>query len=704
MGYSKDYKFDYSDDNLKRLKNKVEDYETFFGENKSRYSKFIDYVYRSTIDPQLRGMLQNIGMPIVEANILYPYVAKTAGEFLKNEPSVIVKKTENSDIDDEKLLMIGNYIRFKFDEANKAYIGYENFKLSLSGGFSVFEVCTRYKSPYSFQLEPFIEKVDPLMCGFDPTAEDKTKSTGDYCYKICYEKKDKFVKKYKNIDIASNGVNSFCGITPAPSNLKEKYVTYCEFYEKIYKKRKVLLLADKNTVTKKEYEKLKKYYIDNGILDPIPDVIDEKDEMFCEIIKYCLTDSKIFYAEKTKYDFLPLVFCDGDSAYLGNKFGAKEQFTRPFVMSAKGAQDFKNMSMVYWADNVTNRSRSKLLIAEDNIPANQGYLETILNPHKKGTIIVKDINKITQYHEPDTNSDVIQAYQMLDATIQSTIGGFGSNVGNSDLNLSGRAVVELNTMGNASSVPYFESMMASYNQIAIIIASLVTKLYVNESELTVIDENQETRNEKIPMGYFKIKHENINIAVSSSLNFDVQKRMAIEEIKGLMQASPAFADFINSSGLDVLVKNMSIYAKDELLQLIKNYEQSSQGKKQQQAEMQEQQQSMMMQEQQLKLQELQVEIQKKTAEIQLEMAKIQIEKERLELEKYEADLNANVKMSEQQNKRTLVEAQLIKETNQATQSKINQALDIEKHEVSKQNHLIDYAGKMMEIKSREGAQ
>lgn len=695
----KNEKIEIGDEVHKKIKSKIQDFETYFSDNKKRHSQFVNYVYKSTISNELRGMMQSLGMPVVEANILYPYVAKTAGEFLKNEPSVIIKQSDSQDIDSEKLLMLGNYIRHKFDEANKNYTGYENFKLALAGGYSVFEVCTKYRSKYSFQREPFIEKIDPIMSGFDPMAKNKTKSDGRYCYKICYMTKDDFKLNYKDIDIPSVGIRDFMGLSPVPS-IQEKYVVYCEFYEKKQKRKKIYLLSDGNSVTKKEYEQLQKFYADTAIMSPLPEILDEKYEYFDEIYKYCLTNNKIFKAEKTNYEYLPLVFCDGDSIVSSDGNDTQKQFTRPFVMTAKGAQDFKNISMMYWADNVTNRSRSKILISEDNIPSDQGYKETITNPHKKGSIVVKDISKITHYTEPDTNSDVIRAFENLDATIQSTIGGFGSNVGNSDLNLSGRAVVELNTMGNASSVPYFESMMASYNQIAIIIASLATKLYTNETQITVLNDDMQKENKVIPAGYFKIKHEDLDICVSSSLNFDVQKRLATEEIKGLMQSSPAFADFMNSAGLSVLIKNMSIYAKDELLQLVKNYEEQNKQSQSQQSIMQQQQQDIAMQTQQLQLQEKQAEIQKIMSEIQIMQEKINIEKQKLESEKYIASIDATVKMADQQNKRTLVESQLIKETNEATQSKIKQALEIEKHEISQQNHMMDFAGKMIEVESR----
>jgi hypothetical protein len=56
----------------------------------------------------------------------------------------------------------------------------------------------------------------------------------------------------------------------------------------------------------------------------------------------------------------------------------------------------------------------------------------------------------------------------------------------------------------------------------------------------------------------------LQVKVEEGVSSAIQKQVAIEEIIKMMQASPLFAEFINTEGLETIISNMDIRGIDEL--------------------------------------------------------------------------------------------------------------------------------------------
>lgn len=54
------------------------------------------------------------------------------------------------------------------------------------------------------------------------------------------------------------------------------------------------------------------------------------------------------------------------------------------------------------------------------------------------------------------------------------------------------------------------------------------------------------------------------MSISAGVNFSIQKSRALQQIIALMQASPLFAQFINTEGLFILLDNLEIRGIDQL--------------------------------------------------------------------------------------------------------------------------------------------
>jgi hypothetical protein len=61
----------------------------------------------------------------------------------------------------------------------------------------------------------------------------------------------------------------------------------------------------------------------------------------------------------------------------------------------------------------------------------------------------------------------------------------------------------------------------------------------------------------------KYRSEQLEVSISAGVNFTIQKSRALQQIIALMQASPLFAQFINSERLPILLDNLEIRGIDQ---------------------------------------------------------------------------------------------------------------------------------------------
>src|SRR5690606_20910453 len=68
--------------------------------------------------------------------------------------------------------------------------------------------------------------------------------------------------------------------------------------------------------------------------------------------------------------------------------------------------------------------------------------------------------------------EVMGAFQVTDPTTQTILGSFASNLGKNDNDLSGKAVIESASVGNAAAMPYIVGYLQALTQIGNIIVDL----------------------------------------------------------------------------------------------------------------------------------------------------------------------------------------------------------------------------------------
>lgn len=696
----------YDIENHKRRKKSISQAYMYFKENYERYNTFRNFVYKSSISDNQAVTLRNLGKPIIEANILEAYISRQLGEFVKHEPSINVYPADGQSLQQEVIDTVENHIRHIIYEANKNNMDYEVYKDTLSGGFSVLKVWTDYISPHSFKQNINVSRVfDPTLCGFDPMARHPHKADANYCFEIFPITEDEFKENYPNANISNiSYMRSLEDFSWSYKSIdSQKIVLIADYYEKKKKKLRIVELSDGQVISAQEYEKLKVWWQQNQILEQIP-IVKQKRWTTIEIIcRYKLNEVEILEYEETDYSYLPYVFVDGNSVILtqGSSNSSSYQMTRPYIYQAKGIQELKNFSMQCLGNYLENMVQHKFIIKKEALPQEEDYIDAINDHQHANTLIVNAYSEnnpdkpipepIREVQVMPAPPEIMNAFQISDATTQTILGSFASNIGRDDTTLSGKAIIESATNGNAAAMPYVVGFLSALTQVGCIIVDLIPKYYKGEREIPLMtpkgEKNYQVINAKGAPN-LKYNENSLNIKIEAGVNFQIQKNQALQQITALMAVSQEFNEFMNSpKGLPILVKNLTVYGSDELQSAVPEFLEE---RKQQQAQQQQMQAQLMqnnpqmiraqaeLQKSQVSAQESQAKIQQMQFDNQIQIAKTAIEKE-------------------------IADAKILEAESKITQQQIDSAVRLEEAQTSLEVHALESAAKFAEIKDREKA-
>ncbi|HEY2567187.1 MAG TPA: hypothetical protein VGH95_05750 [Candidatus Aquirickettsiella sp.] len=582
-------------DQLSAIKKNIEKSYEYFQENVKRFNYFRQFVFQSSLSEADRAALRETNKPILEFNSLEAFISRLRGEFSKQEPSITVRLLEESGLDPNLPLILEGHLRSIFDEANHNGCSYEVYTDILSGGFSAMKVWTEYQHEKSFDQVIKIGRVyDPTLVGFDPLAVLPHKGDGRYCFELIPKTKEEFQAEYPDIDLSTLKFSPHLeGFNWSYQNQQEEILLLCDYFVKKKKSKKLLRLSNSYTLLSEEYQKLSQYWQETGRLEQIPQIIEERTTYLETIHRYRLIESSVLSHEETSYQCLPIVYVDGNSIRLSDN-GQTKQVTRPYVYHALGNQKLKNFAGQCLANELENMVMHKWKVAAESIP--EKYLEAYTNPQKASVLVYNAFLEGTQGAIPlpppqevgrvSAPPEIIQTFTSADTTMQSILGSYDASLGINNNQLSGVAILEGATQSNAAAMPYVVSFLQSLNQVAQIIIDLIPKYYVTARTLPVSFMDGKRSYTLInQQGGIDLKYssEQLEVSVSAGVNFSIQKSRALQQIIALMQASPLFAQFINTEGLPILLDNLEIRGIDQLKAQAENF--TEQFKVQQQQQM-----------------------------------------------------------------------------------------------------------------------
>lgn len=692
-----------TNEQLERIKKNIATSYLYFQNNYKRYREFRNYVFHESVSPQQRAMLQQTGKPVVEFNILEAYISRLLGEFSKHEPSITITPSEGIPVPEQTIQVVEGHLRHIMYEADKNSFSYEIYKDLLSGGFSVAKVSTDYENPMSFNQKITHQRVfDPTLCGFDPLARASHKGDGHYAFELYPYLKDDFERLFPDVDTSDiDYMRNIEGFSWSyESSEYQDVILVADYFEKKVKKTKIVKLANGRVMTLKNYEKLAKLWEEEQYIEQLPVVVGKpRTTELTTICNYKLIDNQIIEYAETDYTFLPLVFIDGNSIILSQGTGNNSyQMTRPYVYHAKGIQDLKNYAGQSLANHLENIIQHKFIVKKEAIPQEKDYLEALTDIQRQNTVVVNAYSEnnpdkpipepIREVQNLPAPPEVMGAFQVTDPTTQTILGSYASNLGQNDNDLSGKAVIESATVGNAAAMPYVVGYLAGLTQIANIEVDLMPKYIVGKRTLPTLDKAKERQYQEVNNGknpYINYEERALKVNIEAGVNFQVQKNQALQQILQMMQASQEFAAFMNDDdSLPILLDNLTIYGSDRLKEAAPKWIQKKQQMQQKQEQMQ--QQAMQMNPMILRAQVDEKKVKVQAMEIQGKEEHMKVQ-EQLDIAKLAIE-----------NK--LADAKILEAEAKISQAQIDSAVQLEKAQTSIETHALDSAAKMAEIQNR----
>jgi Phage P22-like portal protein len=670
--------------NLDRIKTNIENAYNYFKPNYDRWHEWSKFIFLTSLTAKDEEYLKMVGKPPLECNILEAFISRLRGEFYKQEPSIEVMADNDTQVDPNMIKVVEGHIRHILTAANNDNSEYVAYTDMLAGGFSVLEVCTEYSNPTSMnQVIKFGRAFDPTLCGFDPLARLPHKGDGRYCFKIYPKTKEEFEQEWEGVDISEIKFDKAIeGFNWSYSTSKEDILLVVDYYEKKKRTVKIGMLPNGKTIKEDDYKQMHEQWQDITQPPVVPD--DKWRKTTIETIcRYRLIENQIIEYIETDFKMLPLVFCDGNSVFLRDKGdGVLQQHTRPYPYHAKGTQKLKNYAMQTWAAELENMVMHKWIAAEEGIPEKQEFVKAYTNPQLPNNLIYKafmDNDSSKPVPPPQVvvrapmPPEIANALAMTDGLTQTILGSYDASLGINDNQLSGVAIVEAATQSNAAAMPYVVGFMQALNQVAQIIIDLIPKYYVTPRTIPIMTAEGKKSYQVInQQGGMQLNYEEnaLNVKVEAGPNFAVQKDRALNKIIAAKQASPIFAQFMDTMGLDVFMDNLEFKGSDVLKSRVPQFlQQMAQQQKQQMMMAQQAQQNnpqiMRAQNEKMKMQldaqQNQVKNQLDAAGLQLQSTEIENERLRTLSEMQSNERDALVQMDKHETEKSRAAAELAME-------------------------------------------
>lgn len=572
-------------DRLNEIKEKVESWYSYWGDNIQRFSSFTTFTYLTALTTDEKNKLLALGKPPVEFNFIEGLINTQLGDFSAQEPIPTAFLSNGAEVDDANLAMLKfleNHIREKLSAAGSDNAGRKIYADQLGGGFGVGEIYLDYVGKYSFDKEPFWRwKKDPVMCGFDPMAEETHKGDGDYCFELEVRRADDAAQEYGINPEKLQSAGAGGTFNWAYEHNEEKYVIICYFYEKKKKKITLIQLDNGRIMNKKDYPALVEMWQERRIfgLPPAPLPGREKREIIETIVCYTICGYEVLDYAKTDYSFLPLVYFPGNSKYLkrGDRTPAVE-VTRPYAFHAKDTQKVCNYSGQTMVSDIENLITHPLMAAVESLP--DDYLSEWRKPQRPGILLYQAYNEDGTTNPLPVNiphtplPQIVENLFMTAPKISQTIlASYDSVLATNEKNVSGVAIQRGKMQTAAAVTPFIENYVASLNRVGEIFVDLICKYYVTPRTIPVKDasgrRSYQVINDPTKEGNLNISYKpgEIGIRIEAGVNMAIQQELALEQVTKYSQANPQFQAFMGDVGLPFILDNMNIRGIDELKKL-----------------------------------------------------------------------------------------------------------------------------------------
>lgn len=572
-------------------KNIKESYQ-YFVDNYKTYWDFYKFIFETSMSESDLNVLQELSKPQIECNIGEAYISRLCGENSKHVPNIQVSSAPGFQHDSQLIEFIEGHIRYIIDYSNDM----ENLsnrvaKDQYAGGYCVMKVGTRYPSETSFIPEIFFDKVfDPTLCGFDPISRRSHKGDGNYCFE-CFPKTEEEAKEF-GIDVSSLSYTRDLGrFNWSYKGKTKKIVMLVDYYEKVKKKITMLKLSNGMSIKKSKYKRFVEEWDSEGYLEAVPVIVEKKKVETQEIHRYLLCESGILEHEVTSYNMLPLIFVDGNSAFIKNTHeGETKQVTRSYLWNAKGIQKLNNFGLQTFANELEKMIQHNFMAPKEGITGKNA--EPWMNAQKPNILLYNAYNNDNP-NQPlpppqviprvPIPAEVSQTMGLCADIMQRVLGNFDADLSRAtEKQISGVAIQEIISASNSAAMPYIINRMDSWTRAAEFALDMIPKLYQTPATLPYKDSSGK-------LGYIFVNDpeglnvnynsNEIRVSIKAGVDFGIQKARALQQITSSMQASPQLADFFGTKAIDIYLDNFDIRGIEKLKDRAEEYKEEKEQEK-----------------------------------------------------------------------------------------------------------------------------
>lgn len=574
-------------DTLKILKKNVENSRNYSIRNFDRYHEFMRFVFLSSLTDQDIEKLGVLKKPAIEFNRGEAYLSRLRGEFAKHQPNLTVRATDGVRLEDltPEFLETIDTVQFHMNEiffnSNNDSLDYNIYSDILAGGFSVVHMYTDYVNNMSFEQVLKRERVfDPTMTGFDPLARESHKGDGAYCFQLIPKTKEDFEDEFgsaaaKNIKFARQGLSGF---NWSYKNQDQEIMLLAEYYYKVKKKARIAKLSNGHVILKKHYEQFEALWNEQGFIEQIPIIIEERNSSIEEIKRVLFCEDKILDEQNTFYTMFPLIYIDGNSVMLKqHENGASEQVTRPYLFHAKGIQQLTNFAGQTVGAEIENLVQHKFIVAIEAIP--EGYEDAYKNVQQASTLAYNAFYKNNpevkldpprEVNRTPTPPIVENIFMGTDRITQTILGTYDSVLATNDKQISGVGIQQGALQSNAAAIPYLMGYIKGLNRQAEFALDVLPKIYVTPRSIPIRKADGKRDYQIInktsdPLSVdFNYNPNSLQVKVEAGVSSAIQKQLALEQITALSSAIPVVGEFIQEYGLETVIDNMDLKNVDHL--------------------------------------------------------------------------------------------------------------------------------------------
>lgn len=567
-------------DVIEQAKKDIGEWNAYFDENISRAKDDSTFLFKDQWTANERGDMDRLKKPALTFNKIYDIYKKTIGEYRKNRPAFIVRSL-NGRASDEDIELRSDLIRTICYKSQHDLVFQQAFSSALSSGFGAFEVGYDYVSPSSFYQEITFRSIDnPLQTAFDPSAKLPHKGDGDFCSKIYALPIEKFEAMYPYIgDPVSYNDPDFV------TNVEwrnTKQVVVADHYRKIWYPEKILLLSNNMAVTESEWEEMQKnmavakqmaegsIVVGDIIMKTLPEVVMERLTHNYTLRHYRMTNNCIIDFMDFPTRFLPIIFVDGDSAYVEG-----QQITRSFTHNAKDAQRFYNYVASETTAEIKNRRREQWLVTKDNI---RGHEQMWRHPESQlGALIAQPDPKTGKMPEKmpawELSQSLMLQMQRANQDIREIL-GFSEIEQLQGKDISGKARRERKTEGSMAAYVFFDNLNQSLEQAGRVVLDLLPVVYSDENRRITLNKadgasDSVVLNERQESGVLKnaLVSGDYDVEIDSGPSFAVQKEMALEFLQETIAANPQIFPLVS----DLWAQQLDVEFRQQLVDRMKNF-------------------------------------------------------------------------------------------------------------------------------------